>query len=211
MSLHLFIISGSPFAWKVQLALEHKGLSYHLDVLSASNKDHKSPTYLKLNPHGKVPTLVHDEFVVFESDAIVGYIEEAFPGPSLWPADVQQRATARRIVSEVSSYIAPAGRTIFQALMGKAQDAEAIAESRATVATILASYVPLVADGFISGATSGAADYALYPYIALLKRFDSKNPSEGLGALIPGEINAWCGRIEALPHFMDTYPPHWKE
>src|SRR6266581_872143 len=71
MSLTLFYGSGSPYAWRVQLALEHKALPYERKVLSFSAGDTRKPEFLALNPRHRVPVLVDEDFVLYESNAIV--------------------------------------------------------------------------------------------------------------------------------------------
>ena len=51
----------------------------------------------------------------------------------------------------------------------------------------------------------------LYPYLAFLGRVDARKPGYHLHALVPPRLAAWMGRIETLPYFEKTYPPHWKE
>ena len=58
MAITFYYGSGSPFAWKVWLLLEHKQLSYELKLMSLQNGDLKKPEYLAINPRGKVPTLI---------------------------------------------------------------------------------------------------------------------------------------------------------
>ncbi len=80
MSLVLYYGSGSPYAWRVQLALEHKALPYELKVLSFSAGDTRKPEFIALNPRHRVPVLVDGDFVLYESNAIVEYLDEAYPG-----------------------------------------------------------------------------------------------------------------------------------
>lgn len=70
MALELYIISGSPHAWAVMLGMEIKELKYTTQRLDPSKKEHKTGAYYALNPHGKVPTLKHDNTVIYESIAI---------------------------------------------------------------------------------------------------------------------------------------------
>lgn len=100
MALTFHYLSGSPFAWKVWLALEHKSAIYDLRVVSRDAGDLAAPTFRALNPYGKAPVIEHNGFTLFESSAIVEYLEEVLPGPSLWPANIQDRANARRIMAE---------------------------------------------------------------------------------------------------------------
>jgi glutathione S-transferase len=71
MGIEIFAISGSPFAWRVQLALEVKGVPYVTRILERSKGEHRAPEYLAINPRGRVPTLRDGDTVVCESIAIL--------------------------------------------------------------------------------------------------------------------------------------------
>src|SRR6476469_1572924 len=103
MSRTLYYGSGSPYAWRVQLALEHKALPYELKVLSFSAGDTRKSEFLALNPRQRVTVLVDGDFVLYESIAIVEYLAEANPatGAPLFPGDVRTRALVRRLIMEV--------------------------------------------------------------------------------------------------------------
>ncbi len=73
--LELFWIAGSPFAWQVMLTLEAKQVPYMPRLLQGSQGDHKKPDFLALNPRGKVPVLRDGDFVMYESIAIMQFIE----------------------------------------------------------------------------------------------------------------------------------------
>ena len=100
MALTLYYGSGSPYAWKVWLALEHKQLPYELRTLSFDSRENRAPEYLGLNPRGKVPTLVDGDFALWESTVILEYLEDRYPARPLLPADPQTRAIARRGIAE---------------------------------------------------------------------------------------------------------------
>lgn len=85
----------SVCAQKVRLALAEKGLAYEARHLNLRAGDQQQPAYLKLNPKGVVPTLVHDDTVVTESIVINEYIDDAFPDKPLKPADPAGRARMR--------------------------------------------------------------------------------------------------------------------
>jgi glutathione S-transferase len=63
---------------------------------------------------------------------------------------------------------------------------------------------------YLAGAQLSATDFTLYPYVAFLGRIDSRKPGLDLRSLLPPKLAAWMKRIEALPYFEKTYPPHWK-
>ena len=88
MTVRLYYGSGSPFAWRVWLALEHKGIPYHLKTLSFDAGDLKTAEFGALNPRRRVPVLVDGDFAFAESAAIVEYIEDRWPsGPPLFARD----------------------------------------------------------------------------------------------------------------------------
>jgi len=85
MAIELFWGSGSPYSWRVQLALEYKRLAYESRVLQFSKQEHKSPQMLRMNPRGRVPVLKDGDFVVFESLACLLYLDRKYPSADLRP------------------------------------------------------------------------------------------------------------------------------
>ena len=80
---------------QVRHCLREKGLPYKSRYVELWRYENLSPSYLKLNPNGVVPTLVHDGTPVINSFCINEYIEDAFPDPPLRPADPHERARMR--------------------------------------------------------------------------------------------------------------------
>jgi len=80
---------------QVRHCLREKGLAYQSRYINLLRFEHLSPEYLRLNPNGVVPTLVHDDHVVINSACINEYIDEAFPQPRLAPSDPKDRARMR--------------------------------------------------------------------------------------------------------------------
>lgn len=71
--------AATPNGHKVSIMLEECGLPYQFHHLNLGEKDQKKPEYLKLNPNGRIPTIVdhdNDDFVVFESGAILIYLAD---------------------------------------------------------------------------------------------------------------------------------------
>lgn len=97
--LDLYHNDMSVCAQKVRLVLAEKSLAAKLHHLNLRRGDQLAPEYLKLNPNGVVPTLVHDGRVVIESTLIAEYLDEAFAAPPLRPADLVERAAMRIFAS----------------------------------------------------------------------------------------------------------------
>ncbi len=89
---------------QVRHCLREKGLPYESKYVELWRYENLSPDYLKLNPNGVVPTLVHDGNVICDSSVICEYLDEVFPEPALAPRDPVGRAHLRtwlRFVEEV--------------------------------------------------------------------------------------------------------------
>jgi glutathione S-transferase len=95
MTLELYHADMSTCAQKVRFVLAEKGLDWEGHVLDLRRRDQHDPAYLKLNPNGVVPTLVHDGHPVIESTVICEYLDEAFPEVPVRPSDPRERALMR--------------------------------------------------------------------------------------------------------------------
>ena len=76
---------------RVYLSLLEKGVHFSEHELSGRGFEHLEPAYLEINPKGQVPALVHDGAILTEGGPICEYIDEAFAGPALRPADAHAR------------------------------------------------------------------------------------------------------------------------
>ena len=86
--------AATPNGWKASIALEELGLPYTVHPIKLGEGEQKKPEYLKLNPNGRIPTIVdrdEGDFVVFESGAILIYLAEKTG--QLMPAAVTPRST----------------------------------------------------------------------------------------------------------------------
>lgn len=93
---------------KLRVALAEAGASYEYLPVDLAKGEQKTPAFLALNPHGKVPVLEHDDFVLPESDAILWYIAEIFPGARLLGSTPQERARALQWCDFFSTGVYPA-------------------------------------------------------------------------------------------------------
>jgi glutathione S-transferase len=211
----LYYGSGSPYAWRVQLALEAKGIAYDRKVLSFANQDTRKPEFVALNPRHRVPTIVDGGFTLYESNAIVEYLDEQYKGhgTTLFPGDAKQRATVRRLISECDGYTTEAVDTVVERLLyvkPEERDEAKIEASRKAMADEFAFMARYLAGDFLVGPLS-AADFALYPAIGFMYRCQQRVPSFDAASLVPPALMAWKRRVEALPYFDKTIPPNWRE
>ena len=213
MALTFYYGSGSPYAWRVWLALEHKAIAYELKTVSFSAGDLARPEFAALNPRRKVPTITDGDFALYESAAIVEYLEEQYStGKMLFSGSVRHRAVIRRLVREADEYLAHAlERLVDQVLFTKQEkwNLQEIAAAREAFVKELGMFEGYLRGEWFGGELS-AADFTIYPIIALCLRMEKKKPDLNVSGTIGPKIAAWMRRIEALPYFDKTYPPHWK-
>ena len=213
MALTLHAMSGSPFTWKVWLALEHKQLPYELRWLSVDAGDLKAPEFAAKNPRRRAPVLSDGALDIYESEAIVRYLEAAYPSPTLFPGDLATQALAFRLVAEVEAYFAQGMENLVREVLFKPQASERdqalIDKSTAQLREELAHFERELRGDFLVGPLS-AADFSLYPALMLALRIERREPSLGVSAMLGPKLQAWMKRIEALPYYERTYPPHWK-
>lgn len=211
MAVTFYYGSGSPFAWRVWLALEAKGVAYEFRRLSFDKNEHKTPDFLKLNPRGKVPVLVDGDYALYESSAILEYIAERWPeGRPLFSKDIQARATERRMLREIDEYVAQAIEDCVDfVLEGKAAE-PAFAEAVAALGRELALWEQRLGGDYFAGGQPGIVDFTLYPSVALVQRVGGRLPGGLPPGLIGPKLGPWAARMKALEIVQKTWPPHWK-
>jgi glutathione S-transferase len=91
----LYDAHGSPCARRVRAVLLEKHLEWMTRLVDLTRMEQKRPEYLALNPNGVVPTLVHGDRVLYESNVITEYLDDVFPDPPLYPRDPWARAQAK--------------------------------------------------------------------------------------------------------------------
>jgi glutathione S-transferase len=215
MSMTFYYGSGSPYAWRVWLALEYKQLPYDLKMLSFSAGDTRKPEFLKLNPRHKVPVLVDNGLALYESSAIVEYLEDRYPkagNGALFPQQAGERAIVRRLVLEADNYLRTAVDPMLRQIFFKPEaewDVQLIAASREEFLAELKHFENEIRGDFLVNKLS-AADFTLYPMLALALRLEKKKPDLALSSALGPKLAAWMKRIETLPYFQKTWPSHWK-
>src|SRR5579885_1164859 len=84
--IKLYDFLSCPYGQKVRIVLAEKSLSYDLVPVDLTQGEHRRPEFLRLNPFGRVPVLVDDDTVVYDSTIINEYLEDEYPEPPVLPA-----------------------------------------------------------------------------------------------------------------------------
>jgi glutathione S-transferase len=220
MTIELYWGSGSPYSWRVQLALEYKRLSYDSNALQFSKQEHKSPQMLRMNPRGRVPVLKDGDFVVFESLACLLYLDRKYPEYPLFGTTAEEAATIMRVICEYQAYAELHVTRIVSAVFLETldQDVEEVTRAMHLVAGEARTIENRLSQcDWLVGEQPSAADLVVFPGIMLLLRAMAKREAGDLRSrFLPMEttypaIARWIRRVEQLPGYDRTYPPHWRD
>ena len=200
--------AGSTYVWSARLALAEKGEAHELvDVPIGTFRDepHRSR-----HPFGKVPAFEHDGFALYETQAIMRYIDEAFAAAPLQPIDLHEFSRMNQIIGIVDSYAwsAIAARIVFPRLMaprlGLPVDEGDIAAAVPRAALCLSEIARLAGDNeFLAGERVSLADLMVAP----LLYYFAKAPEGAEPLAAHPTLGAWLRRIEARQSFQVTRPP----
>ncbi|CDX11814.1 Glutathione S-transferase III [Mesorhizobium sp. ORS 3324] len=200
------ILYGADYSVYVRiarLALEEKGVDYELIPLDIFAADGIPAWYRKHHPFGRIPAFEHDGFRLFETGAIARYVDEAFDGPALQPAEARGRARMDQIVGTLDSYgyRAMVWDVAVERLEKAPADEKLIAAGLRQAETVLKVLTSLKAKGpWLLGGQLTLADLHAAPIIAYFVKV-----AEGRDMLARfADIQEWYARIATRPSFAGT-------
>ncbi len=220
MAIEIYWGSGSPYSWRVLLALEYKQLAYDSHQLQFSKQEHKSPQLLRMNPRGRVPVLKDGDYVVYESLACLLYLDRRYPDYPLFGTSAEEAGTIMRVICEYQGYAEQHVTQIVSAVFLDQLDqmAEEVTKAMHIVAGEARTIEGrLSTSDWLVGEQPSAADLTVFPGIMLLRRAMEKREAGDLRSrFLPMEstypaIARWMQRVEQLPGYDRTYPPHWRD
>ena len=199
-------IPGSPFARSVMAALEEKGAPWRLSPVAPGTM--RSAEHLSRHPFGRVPVLDHDGFSLYETQAILRYLDRVLPTPALSPSDNRHLARMDRVMNINDWYLFHGvgdviifHRVIGPQLMGLIPDEAAIAAAMPKARTVFAELARLLGEQpFLTGDTLSLADLLVAPGVAF---FTATPEWAELGAP-HANLVAWLTRMEARPSMKAT-------
>ena len=184
---------------KVLCTLAEKGAAFDFVVVDITKGEQKSADHLARQPFGVVPALDDDGFALYESRAILRYLDATLPGTSLTPADAKNRALMEQWISVEYSYFSPhAMKSVmniwYASMAGKQPDADVVAKGLADATRALdVLEKALVGKEYLAG-TFSLADIMYAPYLQYLQDM-------GINAIVTERPNvlAWWQRVSARP------------
>ena len=206
-----FVIHGhpaSPFLRSVCLALEEKRAPYRIARLEVSEM--RGEVHRNLHPFGRIPILEHGDYRLYETQAILRYIDAIIPKPSLQPTDPKAIGRMNQIIGINDWYLFPMvariivfHRVVGPLLLGTMPDESAIAAAVPDASLCLGELDRLIGDqSFLAGEQLTLADLMLAPQIYFL----AATPEGGL--ILKGTaLLEWLRRMNSRPSMLATLPP----
>ena len=199
-------VPGSPFGRSVLAALEEKGATARL--LPVAPGAFRSPGHLARHPFGKVPVLEHGDFTLYETQAILRYLDRVVPVPALTPLDARLAGRMDQAMNVSDWYLFQGvcnvigfHRVVGPRLMGLEPDEDAITAAMPKAHAVFDALArTLGTDPFMAGDMLSLADLLIAPQLS----FMAQTP-EWVALTTPHrELVAWLARIEARPSFTST-------
>jgi glutathione S-transferase len=199
-------VPGSPFGRAVLAALEEKGARYRLAPLAPGAS--KSPEHLARHPFGRIPVLEHDGFNLYETQAILRYLDRVLPSPALTPADPRHAARMDQVMNINDWYLFQGvcnviafQRIIGPRLMGLTTDLAAIEAAMPRARTVFAELARLLGEQpYFAGEAVSLADLLVAPQIEFLQ----PTPEWSDLGVPHANLVAWLQRMQARPSFVAT-------
>ena len=205
--LVVYGVPGSPYLRSALLGLYEKGASYRLAVLGRDTGAAGSAEHLQLHPFGRIPILEHGDFRLYETQAILRYLDAALPGVALQPKDARALARMSQIAGIVDWYVFPsisvgitAERFLSQRIWNRAADEANIAQALPRARLCLQELERLQGSAeFLAGDSLSIADLMVAPQL----QFFRGTPEAA--ALMQGtSLDAWLKRMQARPSMQAT-------
>ena len=219
MSLVLYGYWRSSSSWRVRIGLNWKGLPYAQHSVHLAKGEQNAPGWQEKSPLRTVPLLEWESpsgtRQLTQSLAILEYLDEIAPTKTLFPGDAKNRARIRRLVLECKSHLddkglGPLFQEAYMKPAGEAPDEAKINKAREIVIAELEYFARQLQGNFLAGEAPTAVDFAVYTEVAYVKRMAATKPATKLAGVLKGSMADWVARIEALPYFDKTFPPHWR-
>lgn len=217
MTLEIYWGAGSPYAWRVLLAAEIKRIPYESKLLEFSKGDLKTPQFLAISPRGKVPAIRDGDFTLAESLAILAYLDRKYPDPPIFGKTPEEAGRIAVAIAEFESYVREPVALVNRWVFGDKPKTPEVDDARTKVVAEVERFETRLGKGpWLVGTTPTAADIAWFPTMRGFIRGGVRNEARAtemglfpLATKFPN-IGAWIERVEALPGYDKTFPPHWR-
>lgn len=193
--IKLYDYPDCPFSQKVRVVLAEKDLEYERVLVDLRKGEQKAPEFLKLNPYGKVPVLIDEDVVIYDSTVINEYLNEEYPNPPLMPEDSAGRARVRLLEDFAdNSFTPPAGLVLTELNKPEAErDGERLRRYQGDLLRVLGRLDVLLEGREFLVADFSLADIGFVPRVLLLPQLGVETEPRWRN------VPAWIARLRARP------------
>jgi glutathione S-transferase len=199
-------VPGSPFGRAVLTALEEKGTPYRFSAVAPGTL--RSPEHLARHPFGRVPVLEHDGFLLYETQAILRYLDRVLPNPALTPADPRRAALMDQVMNVNDWYLFHGvanvivfHRVVGPRVLGLTPDEAAIEAAMPKARAVFDELARLLGgQSFFAGEAMTLADVLVAPQLGLF----TQTPEWSVLGAPHKNLVAWLARMEARPSLQAT-------
>ena len=202
----IYSVPGSPYGRAVLAAMEEKGAHYRF--VSVSITTTRAEPHIYRHPFGRVPALEHDGFMLYETQAILRYLDRVLPGPSFTPTDPRAAGRMDQVMNICDWYLFQGvgnvigfHRVVGPRLMGIETDETAIAKAMPKAHTVFNELSRLLgSNAYFAGGAPSLADLLVAPHLDFL----TVTPEwETLTSTLPN-LRSWLNRMTGRPSFQAT-------
>jgi glutathione S-transferase len=198
-------VPGSPYVRAALLTLEEKGAEYEFAAMGLGTL--KQQPHLSRHPFGRIPAFEHDGWMLYETQAIMRYVDAVAPGPRLQPEEPRAAARMNQLMGITDWYVMPqvsapiTRNRVVAPRFNRPVDEDAIVRAIPNARICIAEIGRLLGDHtWLAGDALNLADLLLAPHLSMFAQ-----APEGAQILQEHEnLNRWLARIEARPSMQAT-------
>ncbi|MBS0363939.1 MAG: glutathione S-transferase family protein [Proteobacteria bacterium] len=197
---------GSPYVRTPLLVCEEKGVSYTLAAMAFGTGAHKAPEHLARHPFGRIPAMEHGDFRLYETQAIARYIDRAFDGPALTPADPKAAARMDQVLNIVDWYVMPSITSaigfnrVIKPIFGMPADDDAVAAAIEPARTCVKALEDILGGkAYFAGDRVSLADLSAVSHLDFLA-----TTPEGADMMAGSPLLGWLERMAERPSVAKT-------
>jgi glutathione S-transferase len=162
----------SPFGRSVRVCLDERGINH--EIVPSTREERQVPEHLARHPFAKIPVLEHEDFIIYETQAILRYVADIFPGSSLVPGPPRQAARMNQVIGIIDAYfftqvsLPIAGERIYAKMMGREVNEEKIKAHLPNADTCCAAIDAILGDQrYMAGSAFSLADIMAGPHFSV--------------------------------------------
>lgn len=191
--LTIYSVPVAAYCVKLKILMRHKSIPY---TELPPPGGYGSDTYKAIVPSGNLPAMIHDGFILADSEAIAEYLEDAFPEIPMLPANMQERAKARELSRSHDTRLEPAVRAMYPQVAYDTRDMKIVKDGGAAISKHLSALALLLEASPLDTSRLWLCDCGFAVTLAWIKAFED---ALGLPITWPDIVREYDARLNSIP------------